>query len=134
MPKIKSGSRLLEKLADSGTGKTKLDVIHSWFTLNRRQEIVEDIPADELVEMIQEQPDDVLPPTTKAKAEAFHLTGKFVPPPLQKAVDELNAYKSLSLAFKPEEDGDDEDEDTEVPLPKKKYGRKPKAVVEMEPV
>jgi hypothetical protein len=133
MPKIKSGTRLLQTLAASGTGKSKLDVVHSWFKLNRRGEIVEDIPADELVEMILEQPDDVIPPTTKEKAESFHHTGKFTPPPLRKAVDELDAYKTLSLAFTPEEDGDeDEDYDAEVPLPKKKPGRKPKAVAEPE--
>lgn len=120
MPKVKSGHRLFTLLTESGTGKSKLDVIFGWFKKNRKGVITEDIPAEELLEMIEEQDDDVIPPTTKEKARQLQATGVYVPPPVPTVIDEALDYLKTEVAFEPEPDSEEEDT---APPPVKKVRR-----------
>lgn len=76
MPFTDSGYDVFEMLVSSGTGSTKLAVMLEWFKKDRKGNVVEDIPADEFMEMVDAADDELIPPTTKAKAKSFYETGK----------------------------------------------------------
>ncbi len=117
MPAINSGFKLFTKLRDSGTGSSKLAHILKAFKLNRKGEPTEDLKAEDLLEYINESPDEVIPDVTKLKAESFHLYGEYTPMPPPKADAD---FTELEATFTLHPDGEPEE------APKK--GKKVKAV------
>jgi hypothetical protein len=77
MPFTDSGYDVYEMLLESGTGKEKLRVMLSWFKRDRKGNIVEDITADEFLELVDEADELLIPPTTKNKARSFYERGEY---------------------------------------------------------
>ena len=77
MPAINSGWKLFSKLAESGTGKSKLDHLFPLFKPNRKGKPTQEVDAEDFLEFMDELDDEFVPPTTKEKAHSFHLTGDY---------------------------------------------------------
>lgn len=106
MPAIQSGYKLFLKLRDSGTGATKLAHILKAFETDRKGRVTKEVPADELVDYINESPDEVIPAVTKLKAESFHLYGDYTPAPPPKSDGD---FQEIEATFDPLPDGEPED-------------------------
>jgi hypothetical protein len=86
MPFTDSGYDIFEMLVNSGTGGDKLKTMLAWFKKDRKGNVIEDIPADEFMELVMAAKDSNselvdeheywIPPATKAKAKSFYDTGK----------------------------------------------------------
>lgn len=110
MPAIKSGFKLLTKLRDSGTGASKLShIIDLWRQHNKvdlKGKPNGDIDAEDVVEYIENSPDELVPEVTKLKARDFHLYGEYTPVQPPKADAD---FADLEATFELLPDGEPEE-------------------------